>query len=538
MTSYKATATVTQTSGVITPTPTGTVGFAVDGTPYVGCSAQPLNSSGVATCTFPQNVLTPGVTHTVTGTYTPNTTSFVTSSGLTTVNLAIQNAPSGLVIGPSTQTSMSFSWTAPSGPAPASYSLCILGGSCPYTGITSTSYTATGVPNATAAKTYFVEAINSIGTTSSSSNIVQDEVLAYPPTSLSATSTQSTIRLSWTEPSGNPPFQNFVVTRNGTQIYSGTATSFNDTALASDTAYNYVVNAVNNLGMSDTTSTDPQHTVTKLTWGTIPTVPSAGPQLNSFAWNGTGYGGPTGTTGFWQTSTIGWGASTAGPLTITYQLYRYTAGAPSGGWATAASTTSTAFTDNNIEVGAYVGYTASASNIYGTSALAVGTAKTTPTLVNYVSFCNPDNPPTLSYCTNAWQLSDTGHLMSLYGPLAVSGYSTAGYSEQIWQCDSASSNLYTSGCQEPLSYGATGNCTGTGSVGYAVSTGHWCYWGNAVPQAYGWQSPASMTSPYSIPLYYRGLSYYYYFIQSCYYGTCSGSGYQTGTLGQLPAMPG
>jgi chitinase len=67
------------------------------------------------------------------------------------------------------------------------------------------------------------------------------------PTGLKASTTASTVALSWTSVSDATSYN---VYRNGTKIGTATSTSFTDTGLAASTAFSYAVTAVNSAGES------------------------------------------------------------------------------------------------------------------------------------------------------------------------------------------------------------------------------------------------------------------------------------------------
>ena len=70
------------------------------------------------------------------------------------------------------------------------------------------------------------------------------------------------VSLSWTASTDNVGVTAYKVTRNGTQVYSGTALTFADDGLAKSTQYNYSVTAVDGVGNSSTASTLTAKTLT------------------------------------------------------------------------------------------------------------------------------------------------------------------------------------------------------------------------------------------------------------------------------------
>jgi fibronectin type 3 domain-containing protein len=132
------------------------------------------------------------------------------------------------------------------------------------TGVTTTSFTDTGVTNGT---TYYytVAAVNSAGTSpqSSEASATPAAVAATAPTaprSLTATAGNGSVSLSWSVPSSNggSPITGYNVYRSTTPGGEGSTplktnvsgTSFTDTAVTNGTTYYYTVAAVNSAGTS------------------------------------------------------------------------------------------------------------------------------------------------------------------------------------------------------------------------------------------------------------------------------------------------
>ncbi|MDQ5944433.1 MAG: hypothetical protein QG658_500 [Patescibacteria group bacterium] len=76
------------------------------------------------------------------------------------------------------------------------------------------------------------------------------------PTTLTGFGSSTTqINLTWPAATDDSAVKNYILTRNGTQVYSGTALSFNDTGLAAGTTYQYKIVAVDAAGLSSTGAT-------------------------------------------------------------------------------------------------------------------------------------------------------------------------------------------------------------------------------------------------------------------------------------------
>jgi chitodextrinase len=76
------------------------------------------------------------------------------------------------------------------------------------------------------------------------------------PTALTGFGSSTTqINLTWPAATDDSAVKNYLLTRNGTQVYSGTALSFNDTGLVAGTTYQYKIVAVDAAGLSSTGAT-------------------------------------------------------------------------------------------------------------------------------------------------------------------------------------------------------------------------------------------------------------------------------------------
>lgn len=123
------------------------------------------------------------------------------------------------------------------------------------TGVTTTSYTDTGLTNGTAYY-YVVTATNSYGTSGNSNQASATPSLPAPaaPTNLTATAGNQQVALSWTASTNASSYNVLRSTTNGgsySSIATGvTTTSYTDTGLTNGTTYYYVVTATNSGGTS------------------------------------------------------------------------------------------------------------------------------------------------------------------------------------------------------------------------------------------------------------------------------------------------
>jgi fibronectin type 3 domain-containing protein len=170
-------------------------------------------------------------------------------------------APTGLAATPG-NTQVSLAWNASSGAT--SYNVLrstTSGGSYNSiaTGLTTTSYTDTGLTNGTTYY-YVVQAANSAGTSANSTQVSAMPVCSTPapPTGLTATAGNAQVSLSWTASSGASSYNVKRSTSSSgpyTTIASGvTTTSYTDTGLTNGTTYYYVVSAVDACGESANSS--------------------------------------------------------------------------------------------------------------------------------------------------------------------------------------------------------------------------------------------------------------------------------------------
>jgi fibronectin type 3 domain-containing protein len=172
--------------------------------------------------------------------------------------LAVPTAPTGLVA-TAGNTQVGLVWTASSGATSYNvYRGTTAGGESTTaiaTGVTSASYTNTGLTNGT---TYYykITAVNSSGA-SGYSNEASATPLAVPtaPAGLVATAGNTQVGLSWTASTGATSYNVYRGTTSGgessTAIVTGlTTTSYTNTGLTNGTAYYYTVAAVNSIGTS------------------------------------------------------------------------------------------------------------------------------------------------------------------------------------------------------------------------------------------------------------------------------------------------
>src|SRR5215813_12725476 len=166
-------------------------------------------------------------------------------------------APTGLAA-TSGNAQVTLNWNASSGASSYNVKRSTTSGG-PYTtiatGVTSTSYTNTGLANGT---TYFyvVSAVNAAGESGNSNQASatpqNTQIPPAAPAGLIATAGSAQVSLSWSASSGATSYNVKRSTTNGgpySAIASGvTSTSFTNTGLTNGTTYFYVVSAVNSFG--------------------------------------------------------------------------------------------------------------------------------------------------------------------------------------------------------------------------------------------------------------------------------------------------
>jgi endoglucanase len=183
----------------------------------------------------------------------------------TPVGVSIPAAPTELAA-TAGNAQVALTWTASSGAASYNvYRGTTAGGEATTpiaTGITSTSYTSTGLTNGT---TYYykVAAVNSAGTSPLSSEVSATPkstvVVPSAPTGLAAIAGDAQVALSWTASSDAAFYNVYLGTTAGgeatTPIATGiTSTSYTSTGLTNGTTYYYKVAAVNSAGTSPLSS--------------------------------------------------------------------------------------------------------------------------------------------------------------------------------------------------------------------------------------------------------------------------------------------
>ncbi len=171
-----------------------------------------------------------------------------------TVSIVIPSAPVGLAA-TAGNTQISLSWTASSGAVSYNVKRATASGG-PYTtvatGVTSTSYTNTGLTNGTAYY-YVVSAVNSAGASANSAQVsatpTTGAVIPAEPSGLTATAGNALVSLSWTASSGATSYNVKRATTTGgpyTNVDTGiTTTSYTNAGLLNGTTYYFVVSAVN-----------------------------------------------------------------------------------------------------------------------------------------------------------------------------------------------------------------------------------------------------------------------------------------------------
>ena len=262
-------------------------------------------------------------------------------------------APTGLVA-TAGNAQVSLSWNASSGATSYNVLRATISGG-PYTtittGITTTSYTDTGLINGTTYY-YVVQAVNSAGTSPNSNEASATPTCIAPaaPTGLSATAGDTQVSLSWAASSGATSYNVKRGDVSGgpyTTIAAGvTTTSYTNTGLTNGKTYYYVVSAVNSCGESGN-STEVSATPTAVTVPAAPTGLTAtdgpGAKKITLSWTGS-----TGATSY----NVKRSSVTGGPYTTI-----------------ATGVTTTSYTDFGLARGSTYFYVVSAVNSAGESTI-------------------------------------------------------------------------------------------------------------------------------------------------------------------------
>jgi hypothetical protein len=195
----------------------------------------------------------------VTGRGSPKANLLIPDLVGTSQPVVVPSAPTG-VAATAGDGQVSLSWNASSGATSYNiYRSLTAGGegrTAYKTGVTTTSFTDTGLTNGT--KYYYtVTAVNSAGESAQSSEVSATPQQAIPsvPTGLKATAGDGQVALSWNAASGATSYNIYrSLTAGGegrTAYKTGvTTTSFTDTGLTNGTTYYYTVTAVNSAGES------------------------------------------------------------------------------------------------------------------------------------------------------------------------------------------------------------------------------------------------------------------------------------------------
>jgi len=366
------------------------------------------------------NATTAQVTAAVLAGATPNkvTNSLTAASGSGLLNstfinnlalpaTAAPDAPSNLVAGTATGTSIAVSWSAPANtnnnPATSYFVEYKPTSGSTWTGVstTSTSFTATGLTGATSYD-FRVSAVNTIGTSAATAPVSASTLGTAPgtPTGLAVTATtSSSVALQWVAPvnSGSSPITSYKLEYKRSTSSTYTALTVNGTnttvtGLASGATYNFRVSATNINGTSAPTAT------VNATTPVAATTPTAPRSLSVSATYGDAIG-------------LRWSApsNTGGGLTG-YTIQRNIAGVWTTVGTTSASITSyvvtglTPSTSNQFQV-----YASSAAGNGPAASLTATTGTGVPGKVGTISSSN---------------LTSTGATLS-WSALASPNYSTA-----------------------------------------------------------------------------------------------------------------
>jgi fibronectin type 3 domain-containing protein len=257
--------------------------------------------------------------------------------------LTMPTAPTGLTATATSATQIGLSWTAVTGASSYTVQRSTTSGG-PYTTVGSVATASFSDTGLTAGTTYFyvVQGVNASGASASSAQ-ASAITIAAAPTGLTATAVSATqVNLTWTAVTGAA---SYTVQRSNTSggpyttVGSPTTASFSDTGLTGNTAYFYVVQAVNASGSSASSAQASATTALAAPTGLAATGTSAS-QIN-LTWNAV-----SGATSYAvQRSTV-----SGGPYT------------------TVGSPTTTSFSDTGLSPATTYFYVVQAANASGSSA--------------------------------------------------------------------------------------------------------------------------------------------------------------------------
>ncbi|GIP60500.1 glycoside hydrolase family 6 protein [Paenibacillus sp. FSL W8-0186] len=273
-------------------------------------------------------------------------------------NPTVPAAPAGLTA-TAGNAQVSLTWNAVSGATSYTVKRATTSGG-PYTnvatGLTTTSYTNTGLTNGTTYY-YVVSASNSAGQSPNSAQVSAtptsgggNPTVPAAPAGLTATAGNAQVSLTWSAVNGATSYTVKRATTSGgpyTNVATGLTTpSYTDTSLTNGTTYYYVVSASNSAGQSPNSA---QVSATPTSGGGNPTVPAAPAGLTATAGNA-------------QVS-LTWNAVSGA---TSYTVKRATtSGGPYTDVATGLTTPS--YTDTSLTNGTTYYYVVSASNSAGQS---------------------------------------------------------------------------------------------------------------------------------------------------------------------------